>query len=73
MQLPNFCNMSLGHPQTLLRPSWRRDVKSPLVALGTYCGNYIIDIYSYYCIILYSNIYLYYSSIYLYFYSSIYL
>ena len=38
--------MSLGHPRTLLRPSWRRDVKPPLVALGTYCGNYVIDVYS---------------------------
>ena len=40
--------MSLGHPWILLRPSWRRDVKSPLVVLRTYCGNYVIDVYSYY-------------------------
>ena len=48
MQFRNFRNKSLGHPRTLLRPSWRRDVKSPPVALGTYCENYVIDIYSYY-------------------------
>ena len=37
----------LGHPWILLRPCWRRDVKSPLVPLRTYCGNYVIYVYSY--------------------------
>ena len=40
--------MSLAHPRILLRPSWRRDVESPLVVLGTYCRVYVIDVYSYY-------------------------
>ena len=48
MQFRNLRNMSLGHPRILLRSFWRRDVKSPLVGLGTYCGNYVINIYSYY-------------------------
>ena len=30
-----YMGMSLGHPRILLPPSWRRDVKSPLVVLGT--------------------------------------
>ena len=47
--------MSLGHPRILLGPSWRRDVKSPLVALGTYCANYVIDVYSIFVMLLNKN------------------
>ena len=50
MTFCNFRNMSLRHRRILLRPSWRQDVNSPLVALGTYCGNYVIDVYSYYSV-----------------------
>ena len=48
MQFRNFRNMSLRHSWILLCPSWRREVKSPLVAIGTYCGNDVIDEYSYF-------------------------